>query len=46
MIIGALVILFVMSTRTWISTTKLEEDVEAAKEEIERLKQILRKSEV
>lgn len=45
MIIGCIIILAIMNTVTWISGSKVEKDLEAAKLEIEELKQILRNSE-
>lgn len=45
MIIFTLIVLGIMNVVTWVSTTKVEKDLEAARLEIEELKQILRNSE-
>ena len=45
MIIVCLIGLSIMNVVTWVSTTQVEKDLEAAKLEIEELKEILRNSE-
>lgn len=45
MIVACIIILAIMNTVIWISGSKVEKDLEAAKLEIEELKQILRNSE-
>jgi hypothetical protein len=45
MITISLVILGIMNVFTWVGNSKVEKDLEAARLEIEELKQILRNSE-
>lgn len=45
MIITSIIIIAIMNIINWVSTTKVEKELEDAKKEIEELKQILRSSE-